>query len=197
MKKHKFDNLTENQLDMIRNPELTVAELSELWGFGSATIQRWRKTLGVNLGRGSKKGKPRPWQIKQQERNCLICGTTFIVNPSDTKKYCSLSCGTKSIDKSYMQTEEYRNTLRKNTTPEYRKYCNRVHVLSRKIYEQFKHEINPNNYPRGLAGEAGVYHLDHIISIRYGFDNNLLPEEVARKENLQMLPWKENISKGK
>ncbi len=96
-----------------------------------------------------------------------------------------------------MQTEEYRNTLKKESTPEYRRYSNRVHVLTRKIYEEHHTEINPNNYPRGLAGQAGIYHLDHIVSIRYGFDNNIPPEEIAVKENLQMLPWKENISKGK
>lgn len=197
MKKRKFDNLTESQLDMIKDPKLTVNDLAVEFGCGTATLHRWRKNLGVRLGRGSKKGKPRPWQIKQEERSCLYCETVFIVTPSDTKKCCSISCGTKGIDKSYMQTDKYRDTLRKDTTPEYRRYCNRVHKLSKKIYEQFKHEINPNNYPRGLAGVLGVYHLDHIVSIRYGFDNNLTPEEVARKENLQMLPWKENISKGK
>lgn len=197
MKKHKFDTLTESQLDIIKNPELTVAELATEFNLGTATLHRWRKALGVIVPKGSKKGKPRPWQIKQEERSCMYCGNRFIVNLSDVKRYCSQSCGSKNIDKSYMQTEEYRKTLRKDTTPEYKRYCNRVHKLSKKIYEQFKHEINPNNYPRGLAGEQGVYHLDHIVSIRYGFDNNLLPEEVARKENLQMLPWKENISKGK
>jgi hypothetical protein len=193
----KFDKLTETQLSIIKDSSLSVAEVSESLGFGTATIQRWRKSLCVIVPKGSKKGKPRPWQIKQEERSCLFCGSSFIVNPSETKRYCSQSCGSKNIDKSYMQSEEYRITLRKDSTPEYKRYCNRVHVLSRKIYEQFKHEINPNNYPRGLAGEQGVYHLDHIVSIRYGFDNNLLPEAVARKENLQMLPWKENISKGK
>jgi len=193
----KFDKLTETQLNMIKDPSLSVAEVSESLGFGSATIQRWRKTLGVIVSKGSKKGKPRPWQIKQEQRSCLCCGADFIVNPSETKRYCSQSCACKSADKSYMQTEKYRASLRKDSTPEYKRYCNRVHKLSKKIYEQFKHEINPNDYPRGLAGEYGVYHLDHIVSIRYGFDNNLLPEKVARKENLQMLPWKENISKGK
>ena len=193
----KFDKLTEIQLNMIKDPSLSVSEVSNSLGFGTATVQRWRKTLGVVVAKGSKRGKSRPWQIKQEERSCLCCGAKFIVNPSENKRYCSQSCGSKNIDKSYMQTEEYRNSLRKDTTPEYKRYCNRVHKLSKKIYEQFKHEINPNNYPRGLAGEHGVYHLDHIVSIRYGFDNNLLPEEVACKENLQMLPWKENISKGK
>ena len=193
----KFDKLTETQLNMIKDSFLSVAEVSESLGFGTATIQRWRKSLGVIIPKGSKRGKPRPWQIKQEERFCLICSKSFFTNRAHKKLHCSISCGTKGIDKSYMQTEEYRNTLRKDTTPEYKRYCNRVHKLSKRIYEQFKDEINPNNYPRGLAGETGVYHLDHIVSIRYGFDNNLLPEDVACKENLQMLPWKENISKGK
>jgi len=193
----KFNKLTNEQLKMISDPNLSVSSLSELFGFGTATIQRWRKTLGVAVPKGSKRGVSRPWQIKEETRICLCCSTEFTVNPSSSKRYCSQSCSCKSIDKSYMQTEEYRNSLRKDTTPEYKRYCNRVHKLSKQIYEQFKDEINPNNYPRGLAGESGVYHLDHIVSIKHGFDNNLPPEEVARKENLQMLPWKENISKGK
>lgn len=193
----KFDKLTDSEIKILKDPELSAVEIANKLNIGTATASRWRKTLGVVLGRGSKKGKPRPWQIKQEERFCLTCNKSFFVSPAKKKLYCSLSCSTKNIDRSYMQTEEYRNILKKDTTPEYTRYCNRVHRLSKKVYEQFKHEINPNNHPRGLAGEQGVYHLDHIVSIRYGFDNNILPEEVARKENLQMLPWKENISKGK
>lgn len=193
----KFNKLTDSEIDLLKNPSLTANELAVKLNIGTATVGRWRKSLGVVLGSGSKKGKPRPWQIKQEERFCLICSKSFFTNRAHKKLHCSISCGTKGIDKSYMQTEEYRNTLRKDTTPEYKRYCNRVHKLSKRIYEKFKDEINPNNYPRGLAGETGVYHLDHIVSIRHGFDNNLLPEDVACKENLQMLPWKENISKGK
>ena len=193
----KFDKLTKDQLQFILDPSKTIFEVAEFCDIGSATAQRWRTKLGLKLGRGSKKGKPRPWQIKQEERSCLYCGVGFVVNPSDTKRYCSQSCGSKNIDKSYMQTEEYRNTKRKETTPEYKRYSRRVHVLTHKVYEEHKNEINPNNYPRGLAGVDGVYHLDHIVSIRYGFDNNIPEEQIAVKENLQMLPWKENISKGK
>lgn len=193
----KFDKLTEEQLMFLTNPSNTVNEVASFLKIGTATAQRWRTKLGVIVPKGSKKGKERPWQIKQEERNCLYCGSVFIVIPSDTKRYCSQSCGSKNIDKSYMQTEDYRNKLRKETTPEYRRYSNRVHVLTRKVYEEYHNEINPNGYPRGLAGQQGIYHLDHIISIRYGFDNNIPPEDIAVKENLQMLPWKENISKGK
>ena len=193
----KFHKLTEDQIDMLRDQSLTLNDLSDMLGYGVATIHRWRKNLGVTIGRGSKKGKPRPWQNKGQERACLCCGNIFLTIPSRPKRYCSLACSTKSIDKTYMQSERYRDSLSKESTPEYKKYSGRVHRLTKKIYEEHKGEINPNDYPRGLAGEPSVYHLDHIVSIRYGFDNNIPPEEIAKKENLQMLPWRENISKGK
>lgn len=193
----KFDKLTPEQLDMLRDPSLTIVEISTELGFGTATIHRWRKSLGVTVNRGSKKGKPKPWQNKSEDRVCLCCGSKFSTIPSSPKRYCSLVCSTKSIDKTYMQSDDYRKSLMKSSTSEYRKYSGRVHRLTEKIYESNKSEINPHNYPRGLAGSFGVYHLDHKISIRYGFDNNISPEEISKKENLQMLPWKENISKGK
>ena len=193
----KFDKLTEEQLGMLRDTSLTLSVLSDKLGCGTATLQRWRKSLGIIVGRGSKKGKPRPWQNKSEDRTCLCCGVIFATIPSRAKQYCSLTCSTKSIDKAYMQSDQYRSSLVKESTPEYKRYSGRVHRLTKKIYESHKSEINPNNYPRGLAGREGVYHLDHIISIRYGFDNNIPPEEIAKLENLQMLPWKDNISKGK
>jgi hypothetical protein len=193
----KFDKLTEEQLEMLKDPFLTLSELSDKLQCGTATLHRWRKSLGIVIGRGSKKGKPRPWQEKKENRTCPECQEVFQTTPAATKIYCSLGCSTKNIDRSYMQSESYRSSLMKDETPEYRKYSGRVHRLTAKIYESAKYIINPNDYPRGLAGQDGVYHLDHIVSIRYGFDNNIPPEDIAKVENLQMLPWKENISKGK
>lgn len=192
----KFEKLTEEQLSQLKDVNLTAAELSSELKCGTATIWRWRNSLGVKLGRGSKKGKPRPWQIKRDVRSCVVCEKEFEVVPSKKRIYCSISCFAKVMDRSYTQTEEFRNKQRNPNTPEYKKYVNQVHRLSRKIYEEYRQEINPNNHKRGLAGQDGVYHLDHIVSIKYGFDNNIPPEEIAKKENLQMLPWKENISKG-
>jgi hypothetical protein len=193
----KFDKLTKEQLEFLRDRSLTAIELSYKLSVGTATVCRWRKLLGINLGRGSKKGKPRPWQEKKEKRNCPECGVMFITTPAHKKIYCSLKCSTKNIDKTYMQGDSYRNSLSKESTPEYKRYSSRVHRLTKRIYEKYKNMINPNNYPRGLAGIDGIYHLDHILSIRHGFDNNISPEEIAKLENLQMLPWKENISKGK
>ena len=193
----KFDKLTEEQKRLLQDISVTVNELVSTLNCGSATVCRWRKQLGITVPRGSKKGKARPWQYKEEERTCLVCNTKFITKPAHPKQYCSISCGVKNIDRSYMQTEEYKNSLRKDSTPAYKRYANMVHKLSQKTYDLYKEEINPSNYVRGLAGETGVYHLDHIVSVRSGFDNNIPPEEMSRKENLQMLPWKENITKGK
>ena len=38
---------------------------------------------------------------------------------------------------------------------------------------------------------------DHIISINYGFKNNILPEIISHPANCQLLRHNENISKGK
>jgi len=78
---------------------------------------------------------------------------------------------------------------------DFKKYRNRIAVQTNKTYEMFKEEINPNNHPRGKAGIAGAYHLDHITTVRQGFDKGIPIEEMSSKENLQMLTWLENIQK--
>ncbi len=49
---------------------------------------------------------------------------------------------------------------------------------------------------RGVNGQTGAYTLDHIISIKKGFKENRTPQEIGNINNLQMLPWEENITKG-
>lgn len=52
------------------------------------------------------------------------------------------------------------------------------------------------NENKGLCGTTGAYQLDHIISIDIGWNSKILPEIIANIKNLQILPWKENRSKG-
>src|SRR6266705_1896315 len=65
--------------------------------------------------------------------------------------------------------------------------------LSKENYQKYKDEINPKNYIRTLCGIEGGYQLDHIKSIKQCFNKGLSPKIVAKKNNLQMLPWKENL----
>lgn len=39
------------------------------------------------------------------------------------------------------------------------------------------------------------YHIDHKISIKWGFDNNIPPKHIAHLDNLRMLWWKDNFNK--
>lgn len=43
---------------------------------------------------------------------------------------------------------------------------------------------------------ARCYNLDHIVSISYGYLNNISPEMIGNISNLRFIPYKENIRKG-
>lgn len=55
--------------------------------------------------------------------------------------------------------------------------------------------LEHSDKPRGLCGVEGAYQLDHIVSVKYGFDNNIPPEVIGAIDNLQLLPWKKNRDK--
>jgi len=75
----------------------------------------------------------------------------------------------------------------------YERYQKKVRHLSDRTYKLHQSEINPHGFIRGML----QYHLDHKVPIIEGFKRGLPPEELARKENLQMLPAFDNLSKGR
>ena len=77
---------------------------------------------------------------------------------------------------------------------EFQQWSNEVRQESEKTYRKFKHVLNPNNLPRKKYAEDG-YHLDHKISLKEGFEQNISIETMSSLENLQMLTCKENRSK--
>lgn len=79
---------------------------------------------------------------------------------------------------------------------QYKRYRYEVMLITERNFAKHHRAINPNNFPRTLAGVPKGYHLDHIKSVKVGFLKNISPEDIAAKENLQMLPWIENIRKG-
>jgi len=50
--------------------------------------------------------------------------------------------------------------------------------------------------PRGVCGVDGAYQLDHKLPVKYGYENNISPDVIGNISNLQIIPWKENRSKG-
>lgn len=72
-------------------------------------------------------------------------------------------------------------------------YSTKVRRLTEKTYQKHKHEINPLNLKRGVH----TYHLDHKMPIIEGFLQGIPAEQIAAKENLQILRAFDNISKGR
>lgn len=50
---------------------------------------------------------------------------------------------------------------------------------------------------RGRAGIKGAYHLDHKIEISEGYLQGIHPYELSKIENLEFIPWEENMKKRK
>ena len=78
---------------------------------------------------------------------------------------------------------------------EFKAYGYQVRQLTEEIYVENHIIINPMGKPRTLCGVEGGWQLDHIISIKYGFEHGIAPEEIAELDNLQMLPWELNRNK--
>lgn len=78
---------------------------------------------------------------------------------------------------------------------DFQSYRRKVRGLSEKTYLENIDLINPNRHKRSLGNQD--WHLDHKVSIIDGFRQGLAPEELAIKENLQMLPARDNMTKGR
>lgn len=76
-----------------------------------------------------------------------------------------------------IKQEELRQKL--STKGSYREYEKKV----RELTELQPFRIMENYTNRGFYG----YHVDHIISIMYGYRNNISPEKISHISNLQML----------
>lgn len=78
---------------------------------------------------------------------------------------------------------------------EFEIYSREVRVITERTYKENINLINPNELRRTVCGIKDGYQLDHIVSVKFGFDNNISPEIIGGLENIQMLPWKENRNK--
>ena len=163
------------------------------------TIEENNIKVGRKKGEGAKKTG---WF-----KCCKMCNNEFWVTPSTEKKriYCSRTCMAsdkeyrdklRTIDRHYQKTEEWASWLRKEDLTEYKKYRGKVIRLSEKTYVESMSIINPNNHPRTIAGVDGGYQLDHKTSIKKCFELKISVEEASSVDNLQMLPWLDNIKKG-
>ena len=68
-------------------------------------------------------------------------------------------------------------------------------------FDEYRNEVkllteqNANDIPGIHKRGFNLYHIDHKASIRWGYDNGIMPEQIAHPSNCEMVWWKDNIRK--
>lgn len=93
----------------------------------------------------------------------------------------------RNASKLGISVAEYENRFNDITIKE--QYYHKVWHLTEQNYKKYKNKIDPDNL------RSPEYHLDHKYSVISGFHNNIDPEIIASKFNLEMLTRSRNSKK--
>lgn len=128
---------------------------------------------------------------------CEECGTEFKyikTGRNRHKRFCCKSCSTKN-------TRRTRDAELRKTRTAFRNYrldCQFQFGLKDypdefdfKLVEQHGWYL-PKNRGNNLNGIS----RDHMVSVRFGFDNNIPPEHIRHPANCRLLQHNNNVSKG-
>lgn len=74
-------------------------------------------------------------------------------------------------------------------------YSNRVHAITKSTKLKRVWSTWENADKIGMCGVEGAYQLDHKVSIKYGFYNNIPAEIIASLANLEIITWESNRNK--
>lgn len=123
------------------------------------------------------------------------CGHTFTTSSKNllTRGVTCPVCAREYKNAVLTANSKSRSEEWQKTASDWKLYKSTVTKLTRLSYNKHKDQINPTNLPTGRAGTPGAYHLDHIVPIRYCYDNNIPEDVCAHHTNLQMLGWRENV----
>lgn len=175
----------EDLIELYKNN--TLQEIANFYGTTKTRVRKWFDTLEI---------KKRPQGGGNNRRVVdLITKDELIelIKSKKTNKHIAkiLGCSVSNICRllsSYGLKREYNMT-------DYRKYSNKVRRLTEKNYVKYFTTINLNNCPRTLCGVDGGYQVDHKLSVRFCYDNNISEEVCASVDNLQMIEWTQNLNK--
>lgn len=194
---HVWEATVLSKTQLPKNPELGCPKCSERRAEDSYNICRQRnieilKSRGIEIVEENYDGRRSDEKIKVKN---TTCGHIFECTPSNLLGGAEVVCGvcgpTKRGEVLTAWSKERSRQWRENA-PEWLAYKSIVTSHTESNYKKHKNKINPNNYKRGIAGENGAYQLDHIVSVRFCFDNNIPAEICGHQDNLQMIPWINN-----
>lgn len=136
-------------------------------------------------------------KIRVRNNNCGhefdLCVANFLHRKMDS---ICVVCGVKQRSQALTALAKIEHDKWMETASEWQAYKYEVVHHTEKNYIKHKETVNPLQHPRGIAGTMGAYQLDHIVSKRYCFDNNIPTEVCSHPHNLRMIPWYENLAKG-
>ena len=118
------------------------------------------------------------------------CGHTFLTELSNLiskEVNCRICNDLKKSNKcKIFNNEKHLQSLKNKSL--FKQYSIKVNIITNKNYIRYKNIINPKNLPRRLAktNDDG-YQLDHIISKKYCFMNNIPPEICGHQNNLEIV----------
>lgn len=127
-----------------------------------------------------------------------LCGIEFSYTKIGNKnrKYCSKSCATKYSPSHIKKRETARNN--RTALVNYRSDCSFKFVLN-DFPEEFDFSLiekygwyKAKNKGNNLYGVS----RDHIVSVRYGYDNQIDPAIISHPANCKLVRHSENVSKG-
>jgi hypothetical protein len=163
----------------------TQQELADIYGCTKKRIHKWIIHFGLEL-RPQGGGNNRKYDIDFETlQKLLIDGYT-------NKEICHLLNIKRSSLYNWINKFELKRDYK---TEDKQIYARRVRWLSEKNYVLYKDILNPNNYPRTLCGVKDGYQLDHKKSIVECFHEKLSAEFCSSLENLQFIPWQENLKR--
>jgi hypothetical protein len=132
----------------------------------------------------------------QHETRICKCGSKFIVTNRSKNKHCSRSCSTTYSEKQIARREKARQN--RPALINYRKDCSFKFNLA-DYPEEFDFTLIEQHgwyKPKNKGDNLGGVSRDHLVSVRYGFDNNLPSEHLSHPANCALLRHGDNVSKG-
>lgn len=161
------------------------------------TRERFSDTSHLNMKYFNPDRKRRDFSPTVVE--CEQCSATFnkpyqvaILTHDILCSECSLKLRRINISKGLLRSSIERNGV--DYKSNYTRYRSQVYKYTYKNKPKYKKWDNFDKI--GLCGVDGAYQLDHIIPIKFGFDNNICPWVIGHIDNLQIIPWMDNLIKG-
>jgi hypothetical protein len=126
------------------------------------------------------------------------CGHVFesrACNLVNRKVECPVCNREKKIQRCHENNQKAHEVFQEIFGEEYKGYLKKVRALTRKAYREHQEKINPSDLLIGRAGTKNAHHIDHIRSIKECYLEDVPAEECAALENLQVIPWEENLNR--